>query len=102
MKIKLVAALVGLSLSLLYAYMACFTTLLKGSGLDIFFISSGIVIAPVGAAILWLLESTGAVPELGMAGGFVMFALGAWVLWFVIFSVAAFFIIRKLNSGKNH
>lgn len=96
--IRLVAFTVGVSLSSTYAYVAWFTTFLKGSGLDIFFVSSGMILAPVGAGIVWVLESTGLVSDSGMVGGFVMFALGAYILWSALFSVAAFFLIRKLKQ----
>jgi uncharacterized membrane protein (UPF0136 family) len=83
---KTVSLLSGITLGSTYGGIAFFTTLFKGTGLDTFFISSGIVLAPIGMALLWVVESLGLVTDPGMGGGIIIAALGGYMLWVIIFS----------------
>lgn len=89
-------------LSSAYGSIAFYTTLLKGTGIETLFISSGALLVPVGAAILWLLESIGLVSDPGMGGGLLIFALSSYVLWVIIFSLLSYFGIKKYAAYKNH
>ena len=100
--IKIKSLLIGIMLSSVYGGIAFYTTLLKGTGIETLFISSGVLLVPVGAAFLWVLESTGIVSDPGMGGGILIFVLSSYVFWFIVFSLLSYFGIKKYAAYKNH
>jgi hypothetical protein len=94
--------LIGLLLASLYGYAAFFTTTLKGTGLDMLFLGSGILVAPIGMSLLWCIEAIGLVSDPGMGGGILISALGAYILWVVIFSLVPFLVLQIYGARKNH
>ena len=102
MSVKLQSLLSGLFLGTAYGGIAFYTTALKSTGLNILFISSGMILASIGAGLLWVIEKVGLVSDPGMGGGILIFALGGYVLWVAIFSLVSFFAINKYVASKNH
>jgi len=102
LNIKTKSLLIGLIISSLYSGIAFYTTILKGTGIEALFINSGIILVPIGAAILWLLEGIGLVSDPGMGGGLLILALSSYVLWVIIFSLLTYFGLRKYATYKNH
>lgn len=99
---KVYAIIIGLLLASIYGYFAFFTTVLKPIKLDMLFISSGIIVAPIGAAMLWVIESLGIVTDPGMGGGILIFSLGGFVVWFCIFTFISYIAINKYVQAKHH
>lgn len=92
--LQFIAIPIGFLTTSIYCYLATSTTVLKGSGFDVLFISSGIILAPIGAGLVWLAEYFGFIADSGMAGGFVMFAFGGFVLWFILFTLLSSLLIK--------
>ena len=97
---KVISALVGIVLASVYGYFAWFTTALRGTPLDSIFLSSGVIFFPVGLLFVKLSVSLGFIANPGMGGGILALGLGAYILWFFIFSIACFATIKRVFLRK--
>jgi hypothetical protein len=91
----------GLFFGSVYAGIAWFTVFFKGSGLDTIYISSGVVLAPLGALILNGLEAIGLVAGPGMGAGILIYSISAYILWACIFTLLTWLSIKYV-AVKNH